>query len=335
MTTRWILLQFLLFQCAMIHCATAWEWSVLYKSTTLSMQEVTVMRVRDIKRRLTRQHGYSADEVARMLDKKDLIQALAFEEHKDRQVELAEAHRDLRWKGIIVSTLIGALMLFWPLLKHLYEVASVNFVVYTDRKLHEASRCLELKSVLGCLGVLFMGILDLLQIWLTGSVLLGWVTESKYFFPIPNIPIRPATMMGGPVSQGPLAKYGFNVGPMVITWFFRFLNGLLEGWVGRALKASMKRQREQARADENPEEKAARKAVKKARKEEEKRQREEEEYRLREMFMRNRPDTCMEETTPNAEIRPQSVAQAAELRRRHQATISMPIATNTAMDELD
>ena len=335
MTKRWILLQCLLFQSAMIGCATAWGWSVLYKSTTLSMQEVSVMRVRDIKRRLTRQHGYSADEVARMLDKKDLIEALAFEEHKDRQVELAEAHRDLRWKGIIVSTLIGALMLFWPLLKHLYEVASVNFVVYTDRKLHEAKRCLELKSVLGCIGVLLMGILDLLQIWLTGSVLLGWVTESKYFFPIPNIPIRPATLMGGQVSQGPLARYGFNVGPMVITWFFRLLYGLLEGWVGRALKASMKRQRQQARADENPVEKAARKAAKKAKKEEEMRQRDEAENRLREMFARNRPDTCKEETIVNAENQRESAAQAAELRQRHQATTRMPMETNTAMDELD
>jgi hypothetical protein len=326
----------LLLMFAMFLGTSAWEWPALYKSNTLSMQEVSGMRVRDIKRRLIRQHGYSPDEIAKMLDKKELIQALAFEEHKDRQAELGKSHRELRWKGIITAVLVGAMMLFWPLLKHLYEVASVNFVVYTDRKRYEAARCLELKSVQGGIGVLLMGILDLLQIWLTLSVILGWVMTSKYFFPIPNLPIRPAALMGGPISQGPLSMYGINVGPMVVTWSFRFLHGLLEGWVGRALKASMKRQRQQERADESPEEKAARKMAKKAKKEGEKQQREEEERRLREMFMPRQTEQFTAEDVPQAEDRREAAAQAAELRRRHQATTPpMPIETHTAMDELD
>ena len=316
--------------------SSAWEWPALYKSNALSMQEVSNMRVRDIKRRLIRHHAYSPDEIAKMLDKKELIQALAFEEHKDRQADLDKSNRELRWKGIIGAVLVGAIMLFWPLLKHLYEVAMINFVVYTDRKRYEAARCLELKCVQGGIGVLLMGILDLLQIWLTLSVLLSWVMTSKYFFPLPNIPIRPAALMGGPISQGPLSMYGINVGPMVVTWSFRFLHGLLEGWVGRRLQASMKRQRQQERADESPGAKAARKMAKKAKKEGERRQREDEERRLREMFMPRQSEQFPAEDVPQAEDRREAAAQAAELRRRHQATTPpIPIQTHTAMDELD
>ena len=57
----------------------------LDSSTTLSLSEITELRVRDIKRRLSRTHGYGADELARMLDKKELINALAYEEHRQRQ----------------------------------------------------------------------------------------------------------------------------------------------------------------------------------------------------------------------------------------------------------
>lgn len=328
-------LQLLILICVILHGTSAWEWPVLYRSSTLSMQEVSSMRVRDIKRRLTRQHGYTPDELARMIDKKDLIQALAFEEHKDKQVELAKANRNLRWKAIVIAIILGALLLFWPLLNHLYDVATVNLVVYSDRKIYEAKRCMELKSVQGCIGVLLMGALDMLQIWLTGSVLLSWVMTSKYFFPIPNIPIRPAALMGGPISQGSLSSYGINVGPMIITWAFRFLHSFLEGWVGRALKASMKRQRKQAREDQTFDDKVARKAVKKAKKEEERRQREEEDRQFRENFMRSQTETCTEETTAITEEKHELAAQAAEPRHRHQAARSTPLESNSAMDELD
>src|SRR3569832_1978786 len=77
----------------LVHCTLqppvhAWEWSDLVNvglntqsnTPTLTMEEISNMRVRDIKWHLARKHGYGADELASMLVKKDLIESLAFEE---------------------------------------------------------------------------------------------------------------------------------------------------------------------------------------------------------------------------------------------------------------
>lgn len=248
--------------------ADYWGEPASFSTKTLTMDEVADLRVRDIKRRLTRNHGYGADEVGRILDKKELIEILSFEEHKLRQKELEAVKRNLFWKGIFTAILVGLLTLFWPLLRHLFEVAHVNFVVYTDRKWYEAKRCWDYKSLLGGMGVLLMGMIDVLQLWMTVSILLGWVMTSKYFFPMPSLPIRPAAMMGGPIAQGPLGGYGINVAPMALSWVFRFGHGRLEGWVGRVLSRAHQRQRKEEkkkqRDNETPEERTARKAAKRA-----------------------------------------------------------------------
>jgi len=87
--------------------------------------------------------------------------------------------------------------------------------------------------------------------------------RSKYFFPIPHIPIKPAALLaaasGTTGGAGALGNYGLNVGPMVISWLFRFVNGRLELFMGKALaasnKASNKVKRKQKRAAEKEEEK--------------------------------------------------------------------------------
>lgn len=241
---------------------------------TLTMFDISEMRVRDIKRRLTRQHGYGADELARMLDKKELINALSFEEHKARQQETDERRRYAIRRSAIVALIVVIITTFWGLFAHVFEVAHVNFVVYTDKKKYELSRCRELRSTMGYFGVFCMFVVDMLSLWLTTSVLLSWVMRSKYFFPIPNIPIRPAALLatttGGAAGGGALSHYGVNVGPMAVTWVLRFLNGRLEGWTGRALSNAQKWRKKQAKAEakknENPEEKAERRAARTARK---------------------------------------------------------------------
>ena len=235
---------------------------------TLTLYEIGEMRVRDIKRRLQRFHGYGADEVGRMLDKKELINTLAFEEHKTRERRIDKQKRHLLKRGIIGALVAVAVVMCWPLLSHAWEVAWVNFVVFTDRKWLEGTRCYELQSIPGFFGIVCMAIVDILQFWLSASVLLSWVMTSKYFFPIPNLAIRPAQFMGGQVASGPMAKYGFNVGPMAISWLFRFLNGKLELWTGKALATAQRQQRAQERANrehETPWEKEERKARKAAR----------------------------------------------------------------------
>ena len=186
--------------------------------------------------------------------------------------------------------------MFWPLVKHALEVASVNFVVYTgmdfslyesinlmshvlsyssyyttfihiiDRRKHEVQRCRDLNSYKGYFGIFLLFIIDLLQFWLSTSILLSWFMRSKYFFPTPNIPIRPAQLLtpkGG--DAGALGQYGINVGPMLIGWLFRFLNGKVEAFIGRAMADVIKRQKKkekdllkQMRKEERAREKEAR-----------------------------------------------------------------------------
>ena len=288
---RCMLVVALLFFSVFAQTSSAWEWtdllagtadtSITFQSNTLSMEQVRELRVRDIKRRLSRHHGYSAEELGRILDKAELIQALSFEEHKEREKHNDQVKRALLIRGFLGTIVAIFVVAGWPVWTHLYAVASVNFVVYWDKKKYETSRCIELRSVNGAIGVLLMGIVDCLSIWLSMSILLSWFTSSQYFFPTPNLPIRPAAMMGGQVASGPLAKYGFNVGPMAISWAMRFAHGKLEIFTGKALSESYQRQKRAARQGETPEErvarKAARKAAKRAAKEEAEQRRKEQE----------------------------------------------------------
>lgn len=238
----------------------------LTRSSYLTYEQVSNMRVRDLKRRLTLVHGFGADEVSSMLDKKELIQALAFEEEKIRLQQSAQFQRVAIKNTMIVIVLTIVVLLCWPMLRHVYEVASVNLLVYWDRKTLEATRCMELQTYWGILGVLLMGLVDILQLWLTASVILSWVTTSKYFFPVPQLSVKPAALMGGELAQSKAANYGINMGSMAITWLLRFCNGRLQHWTGLAMAQAAKRQRVQRRQNETPEERAARKAAKQARK---------------------------------------------------------------------
>ena len=168
---------------------------------TLTMYEIGEMRVRDIKRRLQRTHGYGADEVSRMLDKRELINTLAFEEHKTRQRRIEKEKRRLLKRGIIGALISVLVVMCWPLLSHAWEAGTVNLVVFADRKKFEATRCYELQSWSGFVGIVLMAVIDLLQVWLRASVLLSWVMTSKYFFPIPSLTVHPARFMGGQVAS--------------------------------------------------------------------------------------------------------------------------------------
>lgn len=255
----------------------AWEWSdyfayvnggsTIYSpstTTTLSIHEVSDLRVRDIKRRLSRTHGYSAEELGRILDKKELIQMLAFEEEKLRLQHEDSARRIVMQHGVVGCIVAALVILCWPLFSHAYEVAMINFVVYTDRKKLELKRCLELQSYQGMLGVFLMGLLDLLQIWLTASVVLSWVMTSTYFFPIPRLTLRPAQFMGGEVASSSMANYGINVGSILVTYGMRYVYGWIERYTGTALANQARKQRREARKQETVDDAAARKAARRA-----------------------------------------------------------------------
>lgn len=146
--------------------------------------------------------------------------------------------------------------------QHAYEVVSINFVVYMDRKNLEIQRCREFQSTLGMIGIFAMFTIDMMQTWLSTSIILSWVTTSKYFFPIPSLPLRPAQLMGGQVAQSSLANYGINMGPIAIGWLLRFLNGKVQLWTGKALADARRTKRRERRKQETEEERELRKARK-------------------------------------------------------------------------
>ena len=240
------------------------------ETKSLNIIQISEMRVRDIKRRLAREHGYSADELARMLDKKDLINTLSYEEHKVYQQE-SDRRKWRRIKSTIIYTCAAVLVvMFWPLLVSAGEMAHVNFVVYTDKRRHELSRCREYSSFKGFFGMFLLFIIDFLSTWLSVSVLLSWVMRSKYFFPVPNLPIRPAQLLAGGGDAGALGQYGINIGPMIISGLFRFLNNRVEGMIGKAMSTAFQNQRrkerdemKRARKEERAKEKEERRKMKK------------------------------------------------------------------------
>lgn len=96
----------------------------------LDIVEISAMRARDIKRRLARSHGYDPDELYRMIDKKDLINALSFEEHKARR-RGADRRRWRRFRTAAICTCAAVTaVVFWPLVRHALEVGRINFDVY-------------------------------------------------------------------------------------------------------------------------------------------------------------------------------------------------------------
>jgi hypothetical protein len=137
------------------------------------------------------------------------------------------------------------------------------------------SRCRDFNSYKGYLGIFLLFIIDMLTFWLSTSVLLSWVMTSKYFFPTPNIPIRPVELLTPKGHDaGAFGKYGINVGPMVISWFFRFLSGKVEGMIGKAMSEALQQQRrkekdamKERRREERTKEKEAKRAAKKEAKE--------------------------------------------------------------------
>mmetsp|Transcript_10809 Transcript_10809/g.31466 ORF Transcript_10809/g.31466 Transcript_10809/m.31466 type:complete len:402 (+) Transcript_10809:453-1658(+) len=265
----------------LVPVASAWEWTDYVvggkgsdddeadQRKTLTHAEISGLRVRDIKRRLARSHGYGADELARMLDKKDLIAALSKEESKVKKKYQNKKRRKLLWKGLFVALMCVVTIVGWPLWVQATEVMAVNWQVYYDRKKHEISQCIEFHSFKGAIGVLLLSVLDGFRFWLSATVLLSWVLSSdsyyrRYMFPIPSLSIRPGQFMGEKVANGPLGRYGMNIAPMAITWSMGFVRGKIEYWTGKALSKAAKRRRKQARSGETEEEKKARKAARKA-----------------------------------------------------------------------
>ena len=123
-----------------------------------------------------------------------------------------------------------------------------------DRRRHELSRCREFNSYKGYLGIFLLFIIDMLTFWLSTSVLLSWVMTSKYFFPTPNLPLRPIEMLTPKGhDSGALGKYGINVGPMAVSWFFRFLSGQVEKMIGKAMSDVLQQQRKKEKQVMNQE----------------------------------------------------------------------------------
>jgi len=270
-----------------IPVASAWEWTdyVVGGSTekdedgiittvgerrrTLTNAEISGLRVRDLKRRLGRGHGYSANELGRMLDKKDLISALIEEETKLRNKNRSDKRRKLFLKALIIAILCVVAIVGWPLWTHLSEVLAVNWTVFYDQKRHEISQCWELRSAMGAFGVAMLTLLDLLRLWLSCTVILSWFLSNdsryrRFLLPIPTLSIKPGQFMGEQVRNSGMASWGMNVAPMVIRWGMGYLRTKVEYLTGKSLSTAARLRRQKCRSGETKEERKTRKAAKKA-----------------------------------------------------------------------
>jgi hypothetical protein len=275
-----------------------------------------------------------------MLDKKELVQALSSEEEKVRLTAEADVKRALAKQGILAAVAAVALVMLWPLIHRAYQVASVNLVVYWDKKCFEAKRCWQLKSKQAMVGIFLMGVLDVLQVWLSASVLLSWVMTSKYFFPVPRLPIRPGQLMGGEVAKSSLAGFGVNIGPMVIGWLLRFLHVRVERFTGQAMAWAYGTQRRAVRAAESEQERGARKAAKRERKRR-KQQQDAEAAALRELAAMAQPGPSTQLRTdwmhPTAEAETSSTRQqsAPPSSRTHEEFLEQIDIYTPELDDLD
>ena len=271
-----LLLGLLLFTTSSLSSSSAWEWtnyivggSKIADEHYMTDAEISELRVRDLKRRLARKFGYSQDELAKMLDKKDLKSALIGEESKLRTKHRNKKLRKLLWQSVIVAILCVVAIVgsqFWT---QLYQTIAVNLTVYYDRKSLEMSQCWEFRSIKGALGIAILSVLELLRLWLSFTVLLSWVLSNesqyrRYLFPIPSFAIKPGQFMGEQVQNSPAGQWGLNIAPMLITWCMGSVRTKLEYWTGNALSAAARLQRQQARSGETVEERKARRAAKKA-----------------------------------------------------------------------
>jgi hypothetical protein len=277
MFCRWAVMPIFILMFSFPPRVLAWDWSYYIggsksskasgrldaPGSTLSLEEISAMRVRDIKWHLTRRHGFGADEVGRILDKKELIEALAVEEDKSRRRYEGQAKRRRVQSSILWSLAAVAVVICWPLIKHAFDIASVNVIVYTDRIRYESDICREYRCVPAAVGFVCMLVLDALQLWLSVSVALSWfIRRSRWFFPTPSLPLRPGQFMGEEVAKSQVGSYGINVGPMLLTWAMRFVHAKMETWTGRALVRAQKERRRSERAAETPQQRADRKEAK-------------------------------------------------------------------------
>lgn len=146
------------------------------------------------------------------------------------------------------------------------------------------------------------------------------------------------------MSSGPLARYGVNVGPMVITWALRFLQGRLETWTGRALSKAHREQTKQAkkqrREHETPEEREARRAARRARKAAREEQKQQQEAAPQPSTQQDQVDDDngfpaldehLDHREPSVDEKRSAAASAAEARSRQELHND----SYTALDELD
>jgi len=310
-----------------IPVASAWEWtnyivggSKIADEHYMTDAEISELRVRDLKRRLARKFGYSQDELAKMLDKKDLKSALIGEESKLRTKHRNKKLRKLLWQSFIVAILCVVAIVgsqFWT---QLYQTIAVNLTVYYDRKSLEMSQCWEFRSIKGALGIAILSVLELLRLWLSFTVLLSWVLSNesqyrRYLFPIPSFAIKPGQFMGEQVQNSPAGQWGLNIAPMLITWCMGSVKAKLEYWTGNALSAAARLQRQQVRSGETVEERKARRAAKKAAKRtaREENERNDQELRAKETMRRKEmADRATEQLFGNKQEQKESSPQQSD-----------------------
>jgi len=225
----------------LLYCSICDADLVLEEEEELSFTDISKLRPREIKRRLVRKHGYTPEEVARMIDKKVLIETLVYEEHLQIQKISSAKQRKRIQTSIVVALIAIVVAACWPMIrmatKQLYEIICVNFIIYTDKKRYEFRRCKEYDCTVGYIGLTVVTVLDILILWLNASTTLSWITPNKsflrkYFFPTPNLPIY---------AHG----FGINIGGFFVLWLLSWIkSSVVERFIAKRLIAAQRFQKD-------------------------------------------------------------------------------------------
>jgi hypothetical protein len=178
------------------------------------------MRVRDLKLHLLKL-GASESEVARRLDKLELVELALFYIEKDESREVYNFFFSLF--GVVI-----VIYVIWELIKY-FHVSQLILAYFRPalHKLPSLRYSLKKKLPLAILFLLLSILFDIYEIYVQISILLSWILPSQnvlsqFLAPTLSFPVSL------PGRDGSAFNTGLNIGPMITIWISNFIKSRLE-----------------------------------------------------------------------------------------------------------
>ncbi len=207
--------------------------------------DIESMRVRDLRRWLIKNGGYTEKEVLSILDKEEL-RKLAFDVIDEKA-----------WD----ATYLNAAEYFWYWFYRIGTVLLICLVVALLRKPIEnyilsqwthfkifsrmSKSCWKNHRYAALLGIVSLIILDICSAWISLSVMSSWITpilQPQYVYyirrlciPLPSMNLQPMNLLKGSSGSGSLGSYSVNMAPIIAGFVIEGLKKALENLIGKEM----------------------------------------------------------------------------------------------------